>query len=166
MTTPISSKAVSAGTKEIPLSQGMFAIVDSLDYSWLNQWKWSAYKDRSCWYAHRQENGKKVRMHRLLLGLKKGELCDHVNGDGLDNRRSNIRKCSISQNNFNRRYTNNRTSKYQGVSKSSGRFYARIGYKKRVYFLGSFTKEEDAGMVYKVASQILFESFSPHNHHE
>ena len=102
--------------KKIPLSKqqrrnsrnrGKYTVVDDEDYEWLNQWNWSAV---STWrknggYAMRRDNklGKSILMHRLILGVPEGVEVDHVNGNGLDNRRSNLRIASRTQAMANRR---------------------------------------------------------------
>lgn len=91
--------------KKIPLSQGLFALVDDEDYERVSQYKWCASKESrgTKFYAIRWEriNGKqtKIRMHRFILGLPPGKQCshyqnglvvDHVNGNSLDNRKCNL----------------------------------------------------------------------------
>lgn len=90
--------------KLIPLSRGKCAIVDDGDYDSLSKFKWSCCHGI---YAKRatERNGKHrtIYMHRQILGLKHGECADHVNGNGLDNRRSNLRKCDHRQNPMNQK---------------------------------------------------------------
>jgi len=94
-------------TKTISLSQGKVARVDEEQFEWLNAWKWCAHKGRNTWYAVRRDYSgdkpKMVSMHRLLLGPPPGMETDHRNGDGLDNRRSNLRACTRRQNQMNKR---------------------------------------------------------------
>jgi hypothetical protein len=90
--------------KKIPLTQGYFAIVDDSDFDMLNRVKWHANKGHNTFYAQRsvlQENGKwkNVQMHRVILGVHDPKIqVDHINGDGLDNRRCNLRSCTRSEN--------------------------------------------------------------------
>ena len=85
--------------KYIPLTQGKFAIVDDDMYEYLNQWKWCLRKksERS-FYAGRNdwENKKNhiVTMQQLIMNPPKGMVIDHINGNGLDNRRCNLRICT------------------------------------------------------------------------
>lgn len=95
--------------KEIPLSQGLVALVDADDYERLSQWKWCAYRNRNVVYAVRRERGKKgknsfIWMHREIVNPGTGLLCDHINGNGLDNRRCNLRAVSNSENCKNRHF--------------------------------------------------------------
>jgi hypothetical protein len=93
--------------KGIPLTRGKVALVDDEDFEVLNTHKWYAHKDHCTFYACRQaEDGskKKMTMHRQLLSLKlgrpllKGEKTDHWNGNGLDNKRENLRLSTNAQN--------------------------------------------------------------------
>ncbi len=92
--------------KTIPLTQGKVALVDDDDYAALSQVKWCAHEEGPRWYAVRRTCGKIVRMHRaILVG---SPTVDHINGDGLDNRRCNLRATSRSLNALNRfRQANN-----------------------------------------------------------
>lgn len=68
--------------------------IDDADWPLVRQYNWYASKHHNVWYAHSTTrfNGRShVKMHRLILAAKRGEQVDHINGDGLDNRRSNIR---------------------------------------------------------------------------
>ena len=86
--------------KTLNLTKGMVAMVDDKDFSKLNQWKWSALKSK---YTHYAVRGKgKIYMHREVLGAPKGKVVDHLNGNGLDNTRKNIRVVTQSDNLLNR----------------------------------------------------------------
>lgn len=100
--------------KKIPLTQGKYAVVDDSDYKLVSGYKW--YFDGK--YARRRDykSGKQIRMHRQILGDSMQLEVDHANGDGLDNRRSNIRICTRSQNGMNKKIQRNNTSGYRGVS--------------------------------------------------
>ena len=107
-----------------PTYPNMYALVDDQDYDELSKHKWSARRLRNSHYVQRGVSAGKKRailtMHRAILGLRTGDGIhgDHINGNGLDNRRSNLRKCTNQQNHFNMRTTTG-TSKYKGVSKIS-----------------------------------------------
>lgn len=97
--------------KEISLTQGKVAIVDDEDFEYLNRWKWHARKNGQTWYALRSKSwriqGKRygitIPMHRVIMGAPEGRVIDHLNRDGLDNRRSNLRVTTFEENARNRR---------------------------------------------------------------
>ena len=94
--------------KVIPLTRGKSAIVDAEDYPMLSRVSWHTRgsKDGKHFYAacggHAFGEGSNL-MHRIILGLKKGEVTDHINGNGLDNRKCNLRACTQRQNMWNNR---------------------------------------------------------------
>jgi tRNA U34 5-carboxymethylaminomethyl modifying enzyme MnmG/GidA len=91
--------------KGIKLTQGQFAIVDEEDYYYLNEFKWYFYRRRNQVYAKTcvTINKKRVHllMHRLIMDASK-KCVDHINGNGLDNRKSNLRLCERHENALNR----------------------------------------------------------------
>ena len=144
--------------KEIQLTQGKVALVDDEDFEYLNQFKWHIYKqNRNNFYARTviYQNKKRIGivMHRLLLKCE-GKIIDHISGDGLDNRKSNIRCCTKSENPINRRININNHSGYKGVSwfKVVKKWRAQIQYKKIVYHLGTYEKRIDAASAYNKAA--------------
>ncbi len=144
--------------KEIPLSKGLTAIVDEDDFERLNQFKWHIYKqNRNNLYAKTivYKNKKRIAivMHRLLVQCE-GKIIDHISGDGLDNRRSNIRCCTRNQNAINRRININNLSGFKGVSwyKAAKKWRAQIQFKNIVYHLGCFEKRIDAARAYNEAA--------------
>src|SRR3990167_64589 len=80
-----------AMNKLISLTQGFFAIVDEQDYESLSQFKWTVKINPTNTYAYRKDGGKTIHMHRVVLEAKHEEICDHINGNGIDNRRKNLR---------------------------------------------------------------------------
>src|SRR4051812_6875695 len=92
----------------IELTRGLVAMVDECDAPMLSQYHWYAHKAKYTWYAARQEwlgSGKHrtIYMHRQLTGAERGQITDHENGNGINNRRSNLRLCDQSHNNANQR---------------------------------------------------------------
>ncbi|MHC4889112.1 MAG: HNH endonuclease, partial [Planctomycetota bacterium] len=146
----------------IPLTQGKFAIVDVEDYDWLIQYKWHACKCKNTFYAGRVEGGKTIRMHREIMRAPKGLVCDHINHNGLDNRKSNLRLCTNAQNCYNQRASASGTSKYKGVSwhKCSSKWSARIRCDGKFYNLGDFDDQMEAAMVYDDKAVELFDEFA------
>ena len=137
------------------------ALVDEADFPKLGGLNWFLLPARTK-YAYRVENGKTIYMHREILRAQKNELVDHANGDGLDNRRENLRLCSHSQNMQNRKMGKNNTSGYRGVhfvaQRGKWRVQIRIGG-KRIY-LGDFHDKIKAAEKYNSAAQTLFKGFA------
>jgi hypothetical protein len=139
--------------REIPLTDGKFAIVDDKDFEWLSRWDWFVKKDSRTYYARRQSSrtlGKPltISMHALILGKIPGYQIDHINGDGLDNRRCNLRHVTHRQNCQN--IHTPKYSKYPGVtwSKNKQKWQADMWVNKRKTTLGRFKNEHDAFMAY------------------
>ena len=141
-------------SKSIPLTMGMFAMVDDEDYDRLNKYRWHVSRKGITFYASRRtkgENGKRVniKMHQEVIGKKVGFVPDHKNGNGLDNRRDNIRHVTSRQNSQNRHM--NKKSKYPGVSPDKGKWRALIRLGKVKKHLGMFNDEYEAFLSYKNA---------------
>lgn len=155
--------------KEISLTQGKVAFVDAEDYAYLNQFKWCAVYNGYNWYAVRNipKNGKQtlVLMHREIMKPPKGMDTDHINGNGLDNRRCNLRVCNKSQNMMNRGKTKENTSGYKGVAwdKRAKKWKAHIRINSKLIYLGLFITKEEAALVYNKASKEYFGEYAKLN---
>lgn len=138
----------------------MFVKVDDEDYVWLSKWKWS-YNGK---YAHRNVIGNKnILMHRLIIGAEKGEVVDHINLDKLDNRRSNLRKCTNSDNQHNSGLRKDNATGYKGVHKSGRRWIAQIMLNSQVIYLGAYKTPEEAAKKYDAAARQYFGEFARTN---
>jgi hypothetical protein len=156
--------------RRIPLTQGQFAIVDNADYDELAMYKWYGIKNGRTFYAERfvKTNGivrkrNLIGMHRQLLDVPAGKVVDHINHNGLDNRRANLRIVTRAQNTWhNRKCTGDFTSKYKGVSwaKIHSRWLAKIGYKGRKIFIGLFDDEVSAAKAYDAKAKELFREYA------
>ena len=139
-------------TKEIPLTQGKFALVDDDMYDELNRPKWFAYKHGRTFYARRniRNNGKQVtiQMHRQVLGLIPGDgkECDHISRNGLDNRRENLRIASHTTNTRNRRKRVDNSSGHNGVywNTQTNKWRAQIEVDDKRIHLGYHDELADA----------------------
>lgn len=153
--------------KSIPLTHGKFTVVDDADYGWLNQFKWYAARyfknGKELWYAQRgcknEVTGKPttVQMQRLILGVVgQGHSVevDHGDGDGLNNRRYNLRAATHAQNCQNTRMSRRNSSGYKGVSfhKVIGKYKASISVNKTRLHLGWHDTAELASEAYKAAA--------------
>ena len=138
--------------KQIQLSQNKVALIDDEDFEWLNQWKWTANKMRNKWYATRRtESREYIYMHRLILGITDPNIRgDHKDGDGLNNRRYNLRISTPAQNASNRGKNVNNKTGYKGVRyQADGYYIAEINKK----YLGCFHSPEDAARAYDKAAK-------------
>jgi hypothetical protein len=153
----------------IPLTQGKFAIVDTEDYSRVsaNKWCFGRVRETENGYAHRaiRKNGKAstLSMQRFILGID-GGVIDHVNGNGLDNRRANLRVTDLKHNGRNRGPTSGRLLP-KGVHLKKGKYrhrkyFACIRFEDRLQHLGYFSSPEQAKEAYDSASIRLFGEFS------
>ena len=151
----------------IPLTQGKTTLVDADDYKWLNQWKWTADKIGKTWYARRNYPSKeeqktiykKIYMHRLILGALPGEIIDHRNNNGLDNRRKNLRFSDKKSNSANVKSYGGK-SKYKGVSPRRNKWEAYIQGSEGKIHLGTFSSEVEAAKAYDYAAKKLFGQFA------
>ena len=149
--------------KSIPLTRGMFTIVDESDYEWLNQWKWNAHNRNGKLYAARGTTGNKtVSMHREIMKTPKGMETDHRNGDSLDNRRENLRISTRMQNNQNASIRKDSKSGYRGVHffKPYNKWAVYIQANRKSKFLGYFTDPKEAAIAYNDKAKQYFGEFA------
>lgn len=163
---------------EIPLNKkgkkhvGKYVAIVSDEDKDLADFNWSACFGKTTNYVHRNRNyqGKQYNtvMHRLImermiypLKLEKGQMVDHINRNGLDNRRENLRIATKSQNNMNRRKRPDGASGFKGVTKESktNKWVAQIGFNKKIIRLGTFDTPELAHEAYCEKAKELFGEF-------
>lgn len=153
-------------TVSIPLTQGMSAQVDAADAALVSGFKWQAAHHNGRWYTQAAVPGRRgpISMHRLLMGPGKGLMVDHVNGDGLDNRRSNMRVCTHTENMWNQRVqqTERKISRFKGVTwKARGKPWgAAIQQNGARLFIGSYRTEEEAARAYDAAAKVFHGRFA------
>jgi hypothetical protein len=152
--------------KLIKLTKGKVAKVDDSDYVWLSSFKWCVGdkgKTNRQYYVAKKYN-KETKgmefMHRFILGAKEGEFVDHKNHDTLDNRRSNLRICTKSENNANSRPKND--IRYRGISFDKKRqlWQVHLGKSGKQYFIGYFKTDKEAAMAYDIKAQLLHGEFA------
>jgi len=152
--------------KEINLTQNKITLVDDEDFKYLNQYHWHTRKMGNTFYAGRNiktEKGQRIiLMHREILNILESiQEGDHIDGDGLNNVKLNLRVCSHKENSRNKRSRKNSSSNYLGVA-----FYkpkpwkAQIRVDNKLINLGSFNTEIEAAMVYDEAAKKYFGEFA------
>ena len=153
----VRSSVLSSGSRTpwrfIPLTQGKYAIVDFEDYKRLKRYKWCAVRDKGTFYAIRTDrtNGKKrtIRMHREIMKVMQGFQIDHLNGNGLDNRKLNLRICTNAQNQWNR----HPLPSIGGIwwDKKRKRFRIRMMSNGKRKYLGQYKEKSEAIRTYQKA---------------
>lgn len=150
--------------KEIKLTRGKIALVDDDDFEYLNQWKWYTEPFFNTFYARKSTRNKrgniKTRMHSLLMKPKEGFVIDHIDRNGLNNQKSNLRICKSHDNLTNCPKRIDSKNKYKGVRilkhLKTNPYEARI---KNLY-LGCFPTEADAARAYNKAAIEHFDKFA------
>ena len=157
--------------KYIELTQDQYAIVDDEDFELISQHKWYATRGRHTFYAVRDsrtnKNPKIQRMHRLIMKPNIWEQVDHIDGNGLNNIRSNLRICSKQENHFNSKARHG-TSCFKGVGlhKPTQKWRARIRFNTQEIHLGLFNSETEAAKAYDQKAKELFGEFARLNFNE
>lgn len=156
--------------KEINLNDGMVALVDDEDFILANSYKWTARRHGRTFRVCRDNritiNGewisKNAKLHRFILKCKKGQLVDHIDGNPLNNQRSNLRICNHSQNVMNRNRQHNAASKFKGLTFRGNKnlWRARITLNGKRFHLGDFINQEEAALAYNEAAIRLHGEFA------
>jgi hypothetical protein len=144
--------------------------VDAEDYEWLSQYRWHArfhkrsdtiYATRAC---YRREKGKVrrqiVSMHREIMKPPEGMVIDHINGNGINNRRCNMRTCTQAQNVQNRRACPHSKSQYIGVYRKGNKWWAAVAHKGKQHRVGTFADEVEAAKARDRKAVELFGEFA------
>ena len=143
-------------SKQIQLSQGKVAIVDDGDFEMLSKMgKWN-FRSGYAGKATKSSDGKYkyLSMHRLIMDAPKGFVVDHINGDGLDNRKCNLRICTDSENLKNQGKRKANTSGYKGVfwHTRMNKWIAKLYSNKKCIHLGYFGCPIEAAKAYNVGA--------------
>jgi hypothetical protein len=146
------------GTFLVPLSKGFHATIDAADAPVVGALNWRVHEIRNdLRYAVRTDKGQWVGLHRFLMQPDPGMIVDHVNGDGLDCRRVNMRVTTQHGNMMNRQAAIKNATGYKGVRYRSDkrRWVANIGYRGATYHLGLFRDAEAAARAYDAKAREL-----------
>lgn len=155
--------------KTIPLggkySNGAVVIVDAEDYDKLSKIKWRLVNQGNTQYAvsgkRVNRKVKRIFMHRVIMNTPKGFCTDHVNHNGLDNRKKNLRICTNSQNQMNKIKNNQCALKYKGVWKSKyNKWIANLELNGKGIYLGTFNTEVEAALAYNTGALRYFGEFA------
>jgi hypothetical protein len=156
-------------TVQIALNNGYICFVDEIDKR-LSAIPWKVYRAKNIAYAkcYLSPTQRSESMHRIILSrklgreLEKGEVVDHIDGDGLNNRRSNLRLATVAQNGQNRRLNSNNTSGYKGVywEKKHRRWHVEIDVNGRTKYIGEFKDLHQAGRAYNEAAKVYHGEFA------
>jgi hypothetical protein len=153
----------------VSLTKGYVATVDASDVEKVRHWNWSALMSRNTIYARRAQyfNGKPrvILMHRAILDCQSGLEVDHIDGNGLNNCRNNLRLASPSENRRNQRKRSDNSSGFKGVSwyPQRGKWRALIGINGKIKHLGYFLTAEEAHQAYCLASAEIHREFGRAN---
>lgn len=149
--------------RAIPLTKQHVALVDDADFERLSCYRWQALVIGKCVYAVR--DGNRVYMHREIMKPNPAQEVDHINGNGLDNTRDNLRLCVHRQNLCNQRKQSGRSSRFKGVCwfKSKRKWTAGIKVNQKRINLGLFKDETEAAMAYDRAAIEHFGEFARTN---
>ena len=151
--------------KEIKLRNGGVTQVDDEDFEWLSQWKWKCWLNRGKPYVIRytrkrskNKTSRIVFMHREIIKTPSDLITDHIDSNGLNNQKSNLRVCNLSQNQRNRKAT--ARSGYKGVGMCHTSIRARIKINGNEIVLGYFKTFKEAAIAYNVAAIKYFGEFA------
>jgi len=157
--------------KLVPLSKDKFTIIDLEDFEKVKGFKWyfssRGYATSSQWrcFPKNHANQYTLHMHRVIMNTPEGLLTDHINGDSLDNRKSNLRIVTNAQNLCNVKLTKKNTSGYKGVSwcKNSKHWRAKITFERKIFWLGGHKCPQEAAKAYDKAALKYFGEYAKTN---
>ena len=149
----------------VPLTRGLEAVIDAADAHLVIDRNWSALVTE---YGHAYattskrvgDEGREQLMHRHITGCAKGLEVDHIDGNGLNNRRANLRVCTHRENMANQMVFRNNRLGLKGVYAKKGKYYASIEIDRRTVHLGSFDTPAEAAAAYRGAAKLAHGHFS------
>jgi hypothetical protein len=148
-------------TIEIPLTKGKYAVIDKDDLELVMRLKWRYQSDRKYKSGYVTSGDGFTRLHSYIMNCPPGLRVDHINGNGLDNRRSNLRICTRLENSKNKGVSYNKTSsRFKGVYKVGNRWRAFITSDAIKYNLSCFKTETEAAIAYNKKAKELHGEFA------
>jgi len=149
----------------VPLTRGLEATIDAADVGLVEGFNWYALVTQyGHAYAMRAQvidgHRTSILMHRLIVEASTEDEVDHIDGDGLNNRRSNLRTCTPRQNSANQRVMRRNKLGFKGVAKKCRRFYASIQSAGKTVHLGTYDTPEEAAAAYRGAAKALHGDFA------
>lgn len=144
------------------VSGNKYVKVSDEDYEEVSKHSWTVAKSRRKFYALTKINGKLIRMHRFIMKPKSTHEVDHINDDGLDNRRENLRVVTRLQNQRNKTKYSNKKQRYKGIYYDSRikKWVAVINYRRKKKYLGNYKLAKDAARAYNEAAIKYYKNFA------
>lgn len=156
--------------KQIQLTKGQVALIDDEDFDDISQYRWFAVAPRQkdythSWYAATKTGGRNISMHQLLMNPPIGSCADHIDHNGLNNRRSNLRITTTRENSWNTNKHKNCTSKFKGVAwnREKSKWQVRICINGKEKHLGWFHNEIEGANLYDFVAIQFFGPFAKVN---
>lgn len=154
--------------KQIALTRGRVALVDDDVFEWADAHNWGVTISGYTYYAIRRgprPERRTILLHRQIMMPPPGMIVDHIDGDGLNCTRQNMRVCTHSENHYNQRIRSDNTSGFKGVSWNSGmkKWVAYIHVDGKMIVLGYFSDAPDAAIAYDTAALRYYGSFAKTN---
>jgi hypothetical protein len=148
--------------KTISLTQNKTAFFDDCDFPLISAYKWFAHRIGNKYYAETKIQKKNVYMHKLILDAPNGFVTDHIDGNGLNNSRANLRLVSYQQNAINRNKRQGTSSLFKGVDFhcESGKWRSRIKINGNEQIIGYFNSEIMAALEYDVQAAKVFGEYA------
>lgn len=150
------------GHQILRLTQNQETLVDNETFIWASNYKWLNNKKKNKFYAIRRQNKKTIYLHREIMNAQKGQYVDHINGNSLDNRKTNLRICSNAENSRNSKTKSNNTSGYKGVVwlKRERKWRSRIKVNYKLIVIGYYNDIKEAAKAYNQAAKEYFGEYA------